>query len=114
VFGTVTGTQAIKFEAFKLRFLTPLLGKKHRGRYFIGGLPQGHISQNAEGMSAPAITLYGTTILTLSDEWADPNPNTFLNLVIAHKDGSTPTRVSSIGFDSFMTHLHSRKQGVGI
>lgn len=101
--------------SFKLLFHTGLLGRKHRGRYFIGGIAQSLIDFNTEAMIPAAVNMNLALSVTLMSRFTGDDASSGLALVIKHKDNSiTPTRVNSIGFDQLVCFLRSRKPGVGI
>ena len=105
---------AMGWIAVPLNFYSELLGSKHRGRYFHGGILTSHISDASENLNASGTGLATTMISTLTNKFAGDAPTTGLHLCVAHKDDTTPTRVSTIGVITFLTFLRSRKLFHGI
>lgn len=108
------GTGAEGNQALKLLFRTDLAGKRHRGRYFICGPHNSNFDVGPEALGPSSITNMTNTVLTLRDKFTGGPNFTGLHLVIAHKDGSTPTRVSNILFSQTAHWIYSREPGRGI
>lgn len=108
------GTGAEGNQAIKLLFRSFLAGKKHRGRYFVCGIHNSNFDVGPETLGPAALANVTNTVNTLEDKFAGGPNQTQLRLVIAHKDGSTPTRVSSVLFSITAHWLHSREPGHGI
>lgn len=108
-------TAALGPNSIKLIFRTGLAGKKHRGRYFIAGIAQGHIDGTNEAVGSQGTNLLTVVKNTILDKWCD-GPNTVgLHLCIGHKQASlTPTRVDQVLWDPKICWLRSRKLGIGI
>lgn len=101
--------------AFKLLFKTGLLGRHHRGRYFIAGIAQSLVDFNTEAMIPAAVNMQIALTASLTSRFTGSDATSGLALVIKHKDESmTPTRVNAIGWDPLVCFLRSRKPGVGI
>lgn len=101
--------------SWKLLFHTGLLGRAHRGRYWIAGIAQSLIDFNTERMTPACINLNLALASELTDRFTGDDAESGLALVIKHKDPNlTPTRVASIGFDQVLRGLRSRQVDVGI
>lgn len=111
---TASLTCAVGFETYKLDFHSALLGSRHRGRYFIAGIAQGFTDLSSESIGPSGLTILQNIAFNIHEKYCEPNPTTGLNLVIAHKNNSTPTRVETVTVDPVLTFLRSRKRGVGI
>lgn len=108
-------TEALGMLAWKLKFTTGLLGRQHRGRYFVGGLAAGFIVNSTESMHPNAITFFQNVSGLIGSRFLGDGASTGLALCIDHKDpNTTPTRVEFVAFDTIIASLRSRKPGVGI
>jgi hypothetical protein len=101
------------FNAWKLKFQTGLVGRRMRGRLFIPGMTSGQFDTNTEQIGSSSIVTFETLVGELTARWLGGSPTSGLNLCIAHKDGGTPTPVTTITYDRFMTTMRTRKFGVG-
>ena len=113
VVGTGGTSKLVAFNAWKLRWGTGLAGRKQRGRYFITAPSFGTLDSTTEQIGTGSIATFNTLIANLVTNWVGPGSSLGLKLCVAHKDGSTPTRVTAITYDNFLTHIRSRKFGVG-
>ena len=113
VVGTGGTSKAMGWSAWKLRFQTGLAGRTQRGRYFIAGIAQGPIDLTAETIGSTSIATFNAIVQNVMTNWVTGGSALGLKLCIAHKNGSTPTRVSQVTYDNFLCQMRSRKFGVG-
>ena len=115
VFGTGSTTAALGFQVWKVTKKSGLLGRKHQGKYYVGGIANGFIDLSSETMGVTATNFFINLVGQLNVRFTDDDATSGLACVIAHKDPAvTPTRVSTFGFDLKAQHLRSRKLGIGI